>query len=289
MVKDITDAVKAEKNAEENIPTELYQVYLPDNTLYLAVWPNDLDYYDEDGDSQTYSATAIKRRAISKSKGLDVDRLEVQVDNVGKEWSAYVANYDLTGVKITIWKVFLERTETDGEYEYSVVGDWGDHIPMFSGRISNPRVDEQSIAVQLNSNLNTLDKRLPGRIFASKCQWTFGSSECGVTPPTNSGTIQGINSSHDVITLEDFADTNWINGSFETGDYLRVIEDYDLSDDTVTLEFPLPTDVEVGDTYAITAGCNKVKDDSDKGCDFWDNKEFFGGFPELPKIQNIRS
>ena len=320
MVKTITSAIEAEKSAEANIPTELYQVFLPDTTLYFAVWPNQLDFYDENGDPQTYDPAAMSRRPVNRSKGMDVDRLEVQIDNVEREWSAYVSNYDLAGVKVVIWKVFLTTTTTGGEpltWEqsfdlnaswgpqidgetwnelatsggeviYSVNGGADDYIPIFSGEITSPKINEQSIKVTLTSNLNTLDNRLPGRIFASKCQWTFGSEECGVTPPTNSGTIQSMNTSQDVITLESFADTNWIKGSFETGDYMRVIKDYDLSANTVTLEFPLPADVEVGDTYTITAGCNKVKNDSEQGCDFWNNKEFFGGFPELPKIQNIR-
>ncbi len=284
MVRDISSATEAEANEESNIPTELYQVFLPDTTLYLAVWPNALDFYDEDGNTQTYDPAAIKRRQVNRSKGMDIDRVEVQIDNVGQDWSGYVANYDLSGVKVTIWKVFLERVSGD----YQVKSDYADRIHIFTGQITEPQISEKRIKVQLKSNLDTLTKKLPGRIFASKCQWTFGSSECGVTPPTNSGTIQNMNTSQDVITVESLSDTNWIKGSLETGDYMRVIRNYDLSANTVTLEFPLPADVEVGDTYSLTAGCNKVKNDSNKGCDFWNNKEFFGGFPKLPKIQNIR-
>lgn len=284
MVRDISSATQAEANKESNIPIELYQVFLPDTTLYLAVWPNALDFYDENGNAQTYQPAAISRRPAKRSKGMDVDRLEVQLDNVGQEWSGYASNYDLSGIKVTIWKVFLERVSGD----YQIKSNYADRIHIFTGQVTQPQINEQQIKVQLNSNLDTLTKRLPGRVFASKCQWTFGSDECGVTPPTNSGTIQSMNTSQDVITLESFADTNWIKGSLETGDYMRVIEGYDLGANTVTLEFPLPSDVSAGDTYTITAGCNKVKNDSSKGCDFWNNKEFFGGFPELPKIQNIR-
>lgn len=285
MVRDISSATQAEANQEQNVPIELYQIYLDDTTtLYLAVWPHSLDFYDENGNSQTYDPAAITRRPVNRSKGMDVDRMEVSLDNVNQEWSAYAANYDLAGVKVVIWKVFLERVSGD----YQIKSDWGDQIHIFTGEIKRPKIGEQQISVQVKSLLDTIDKRLPSRVYASKCQWVFGSDECGVTPPTSSGIIQSMNASQDVITLENYSDTNWVHGSLETGQYIRMITDYTLADDTVTLEFALPTDVEVGDSYKITAGCSKVKDDADEGCQFWNNRQYFGGFPQIPEIRNIR-
>lgn len=318
MVRDISSAVQAEKDKRANIPTELYQVFLPDQTLYFVVWPNSLDYYDELGGTQTYQPAAITRNPIKRNKSMEIDRFDIQIDNVGRDWSAYAANYNLAGTKVNIWKVFLERegvgswdtwdnaftlssnwtsytsevwedvAQSTDYYDYNIKGDFDDHVNMFTGYIHNPKISEQSISVTLKSSLNKLDVRMPGRKFGSKCSWTFGSPECGVNPPTETGSIQDLDSSHITVTLESLADTNWKHGTFETGNETRVITDFDVASNTLTLEFGLPADVEVGDSYEVTAGCSKVKSDGTAGCDFWNNKQYFGGFPALPEIRNIR-
>lgn len=289
MVRSISSAIEAEKDSVANIPTELYQIFLPDNTLYLAVWPHSLDFYNEDGGTQTYSAAAISRQAVKKTKDLSVDRLKVSIDNVNQEWSAYAANYDLSNVKVTIWKVFLERTsDGSGGYEYSIIGDFNDKVEMFSGYIDNPQIDESKIVVTLKSPLDTLDERLPRRKFTVRCPWRFGSEECGKTPPTQSGSISSLSSDHTVVTLDTLSDTNWNHGTIKVGEYSRQIINYDLSANTITLEFGLPADVSSGDSYTLTAGCSKVRDDSSEGCEYWANKENYGGFPAIPEIRNIR-
>ena len=39
----------AEKSKEENCPVELYQVYLDEETIYLAMCPQDIEFFDAQG------------------------------------------------------------------------------------------------------------------------------------------------------------------------------------------------------------------------------------------------
>ena len=323
-MRSISAAIEAEKNKRANIPIELYQIYLDDVTLYLATWPYPVQFYNEAGQPELYVGAALTRRPIKHSNTLEVDRFRVQLDNVGLDWSGLAANYELQGKKIVIWKIFLERqqgeviTKTGESWEqeldladtwiaqldtdeswqkqfdlksrvsmdYMPIGGFEDRIEMFEGKIDAPTITEQNITVEVTSKLNVLDKRRPGRKYQARCPWVFGDDNCGVDVPENTGTIQSISEDGRTITVENLQDTNWKHGSFKSGLEKRIITSF--GNDTVTLEFPVPTNVEVGDSYELSAGCSKAKEDENAGCEFWDNLQFYGGFSSIPEIRQIR-
>lgn len=324
-MRNISAAIKAEKEKQSVIPIELYQVFLPDETLYLATWTHQIAFYNEAGEPEIYMPAALSRRPINRSKSLEVDRFEVSIDNVGQEWSGTVANYQLQGVKVNVLKVFLERNQRQESfsseswnsaldtsltwsengilsdqwkdiadisfrnyYVYEAIGGYNDAVPLFSGEIDSPNLNNENITVEIVSKLNVLDKTAPGRRFTGRCPWVFGGKECGVDAPTNTGTIQAVDGTGKVITVENLQDTNWTHGGFSAGKNKRVITDYDAVANTITVEFPVSTDITAGTSYSIKAGCSKVKDDETEGCTFWNNTEFFGGFTAIPQIRNIR-
>lgn len=283
-MRNISAAIQAEKNKESIIPIELYQVYLDDITLYLATWTHEIDFFDEAGYQVIYEPAALSRRPIKRSNTLEVDRFSVSLDNVGQDWSGVVANYNLQGAKVNVWKVFLERVGDN----YQVIGEFEDRVPLFSGEIDSPQLNQNQITVEVVSKLNVLDKTAPARRFSGRCPWIFGGEECGIDAPTASGTIQNIDETGRVISLEYYPPSNWVHGSFKVGKYKRIITDYSVLFKEITIEFPLPTDVSIGDYYSMKAGCSKVKEDAEEGCKAWNNREFFGGFPAIPKVRNIR-
>jgi len=319
MPRTISEAVEAEKDKDFNRPFELYQLFLPEETLYLAMFPYDVEFYDEGGAEQTYSAAALSRRPIKHTSDLEVDRMRIQIDNVSREWSAYAGATELQDTKIVVWKVFLDRQPSSNNtwsdvfdendawndvfdenevwlsifgidiYEYVVIGNYEDHIPLFTGYVDSFTMSEKSISFEVTSKLNTLDKRLPGRVYQLQCPWVFGdAATCGVSVPTQTGTIADIKDAGMTLVLDSITDEHWLFGAIIINGTFRTIDGVDVGDDEIELNFPVPTDIEVGDDYELEAGCSKVKDDSNHGCDYWDNREFFGGFPEMPKIRNTR-
>lgn len=274
MPKDLNTTMETEKNAEQNQPVELYQVFLDQGTLYLANHPKNIEFYDENGNAQIYTAAALKRSKVETNTDTKVDQTRVQIDNVTKEMSAYIANTTFVGRRMAIWKVFTNQLNSPDNY-----------IPIFDGYMDKPEINQYSMSVTVVSNLDTLDKRLPGRTFSPKCQWVFGSEECGVTVPTKTGTIDSISGTtindSDITEATDY----WKHGSITVGTESRVITG--SGSDYVGVEYPFSTDVTAGDSYEMKAGCDKSYDGG-HGCSFWGNTQFYGGFLSIPKIRDIR-
>ena len=274
MPKDINTTMQTEKDAEQNQPVELYQVYLDEETLYLANHPENIEFFDENGNAQTYYAAALSRSKVETNTDTKVDSTKVQLDNVNREMSAYIANTEFVGRKMKIWKVFTNQLDSPDNY-----------IPVFDGYMDKPEINQYSMSVTVVSNLDTLDKRLPGRTFSPKCQWVFGSEECGVTIPTKSGTIDSISGTtindSDITEAADY----WKHGTIESDNESRVITG--SGSGYVEVEYPFTTDIESGDSYNMKAGCDKSYD-SGHGCTFWNNTQYYGGFLSIPKIRDIR-
>ena len=351
-MRDLSDDVNIEKNKNYNQPVELLRVFLDQETLYLARYQQDIQFFDEEGNTQTYRSFNWERGKVNTNTDTKVNSVDVSVANVSKEMSAYVANNDFKGRRLQIVKVFLNAKDNPK-----------DEIIVFDGKMSAPSVNEQEISVKITDRLDTLDRQLPKRTFSRRCNWTFGGEECGVTIPAKSSTIDSISSDH--LTINDDAITEnadyWKYGIITVGDEKRLVSE--SGSGYVKVEYPFLESVASGDNYDLEAGCDKTigndykegkidnidgnkLEDSDiteiadywkngkvivgnekmriiesgsgyvkaeydfddaeadddykieaeidtskniaHGCLFWDNFNFFGGFANVPKIEDIR-
>ena len=59
MPRTLSPDVIAEKNKDFNWPIELYQIKLDEETLYYAMFPENIAFFDEFGNQQTYYAASI--------------------------------------------------------------------------------------------------------------------------------------------------------------------------------------------------------------------------------------
>lgn len=298
MPRTITEAVRLEKNKDYNRPIELFQIFLDDyydrdlqqwvlGTLYLATWPYDIEFYDENGVQQTYEAAAITRSATKMSKGMEADRYTLRIDNVDRRMSAYMAHVELQGRAVALWKIFLDDNgEPDGGFE--------DRVEMNMGYIDSPIVSEYSLRATVACGIGVLEKGIPGRMYTTNCTRTFGDTGCGADVPTRIGTIADISEDgRRVYPSGGVSQTYWTHGTFTTHNHMRVIVETSTSENWVELEFPLPTDVLVGDEYELDAGCDKTFDGA-QGCEYWegvlgdDRTRFYGGFRKIPELRDIR-
>lgn len=274
MPRTLSEDMIDQKNEEYNRPVELYQIFLDDGILYFAMYPEDIEFFDENGNPQTYTAAALSRGVVNTNTDAQVDTTRVQIDNVNREMSAYIANTEFVGRRIVIWKVFRDD-----------LSDPQNYVQIFDGYMDEPQINQYSMSVSVVSKLDTLDKRLPGRTFQVKCNWRFGSEECGKTIPTKSGTIDSISGT----TINDSniteASNYWKHGTITIGNESRIITG--AGSGYVEVEYPFPADVGAGDSYDMKAGCDKSYN-SGHGCTFWSNTQFYGGFLSIPKIKDIR-
>lgn len=277
MARSLSTDMLAEKDKEQNQPRELYQIHLDQETIYLAMHPHDIEFFDENGDPQTYYAAALSRDAINTNTDTKVDTTKVQIDNVTRDMSAYIANTEFVGRRMVIWKVFLDELD-----------DPNDYIPVFDGYMDEPQISQYAMSVKVVSSLDTLDKKLPGRTFQVSCNWQFSSEECGVTVPTKTGTVDSLSSDHITINDSDITEASnyWKYGSITIDNQTRIIKE--SGSGYVKVEYPFPADVSAGDSYDMRAGCNKSYDNGVNNCSDWNNTQFYGGFLSIPKIKDIR-
>jgi phage-related protein len=300
MPRTLSEDMIDQKNEEYNRPVELYQIFLDEGTLYLAMYSKDIEFFDENGNPQTYTAAALQRDPVNTNTDTKVDTTRVTIDNVNKEMSSYIAHNEFVGRRIRILKVFLDADKTVttisiiGRAEFDQLLDnfegvglryYENHIVIFDGYMDEPKINQYSMSVSVVSKLDTLDKRLPGRTFQVKCNWVFGGEECGVSVPTKSGNIDSISG----ITINDTDITEesdyWKHGTITVGNESRIITG--SGSGYVEVEYPFSTDVGAGDSYDMKAGCDKSYN-SGHGCSFWNNTQFYGGFLSIPKIKDIR-
>lgn len=178
MPRPMSAAVISEKDKSYNKPVELYQVSLDTGTLYLAMYPENIEFFDEHGDPVIYDQAALTRTEIKTGVDTSIDQCQVSIDNVSRDMSAHIAATEFRGRRLVIWKVFLDQLDQPDNF-----------VVIFDGNMDAPNITQHSVTVVVTSRLNTLDRVLPGRLYDPKCQWTFADPDtCGAyngTPPTD--------------------------------------------------------------------------------------------------------
>ena len=109
MTRTLSGNVTAEKAKDSNRPIELYQVYLDEGPLYLAAHTEDIEFFDEDGLPTTYYAIGISRSPVKTNMDTKVDEVSVQLDNVNRLMSAYIAHTEFVGRRLKVIKVFRRQ------------------------------------------------------------------------------------------------------------------------------------------------------------------------------------
>jgi len=300
LVRNLTDAAENEKNKSYNRPIELYQIFLDGETLYLANYKKNIEFYDEEGNEQTYEAAALSRGDISTSQELSANQVEVQIDNVARDMSAYLESYNFRGRKMRILKVFL-----DDDLE---VGDFEDRIEMFEGVMDETAIDQKTLTVEVITQIDIADHQIPRRKYYLDCGFEFGDPDtCGVEISKENdtkvtGQVDSVKEDNKtklyISEITDDDDNYWAYGYIEVLGETRFIQRNGTEDGTgyIILDMPFFIDV-TGEDFEIIAGCDKTFDLEDKdngdeynhGCAFWNNKEYFGGFLSIPEARDVSS
>ena len=155
--------------------------------------------------------------------------------------------------------------------------------------MDSPTITQHSMSVNVVSELDTLDVRLPRRKFQTQCNWEFGSEECGIDVEQyiQEGTIDSISS--DDLTVTDAARTEpddyWKYGILTIGEEEQLVRSN--SNGNIVVEFPF-VDAQAGDSYQIEPGCSKARDDNQNGCSRYNNTDRYGGFVSIPRLRDPR-
>ncbi len=274
MSRALSGNVAVEAAKDQNRPVELYQIYLDAGTLFFAAHPENIDYFDENGTPTTYYALGLSRSPVRTNMDTKVDEVTVQLDNVTREMSAYIAHAEFVGRRLKIIKVFLEY-----------LANPADHVVIFDGIMDAPTITETAMQVTVVSKLDLLGFRVPRRRYQRPCDWKFGSAQCGANPGAVAGTVVSISPDGLTLTLSSRAEgTDYYKDGVLTieGQWQRVVSSNGA---TFTVSYPF-VGVEPDDTYSLRRGCDK----SLETCrDRFGNQSNYGGFLSIPAERTIRS
>lgn len=283
-MRELSGNVISEKEQDQTRPVELYDIYLgsqtevDSDTLFFAVCPETIHFWDMEDTPQDYLPIGIKRSQIKHNMDLAVDYFNAGIDNVNRAVGALIAGIDFRNKRVVLRSIFLDKLESPE-----------DATMLFDGVIDKPSITENSMGIQVVSRLEL--KKKTGRLYQLMCGWIFGGSHCAFDRASTSaaGNVE-TNSTTSIIydtTNRTEADDYWNDGVivFSTGvnnRQKRRVTNFDNATGGIAMDIILPNTPAVGDNYTIYQGCDKTLSICNSR---FSNRVNYGGFHTLP-IEN---
>lgn len=162
-----------------------------------------------------------------------------------------------------------------------------DYEPVVASILGKTQFSDNSFKIEEMSLIDALNQSTGSSVTPS-CPKVFGGQEyagCKKVVADSTGAITSVTSQfvvRDSSRLEaaDYFGLGeiWFTSGANVGVKPREIKDY-AADGTITVFEPFYYQVVVGDTYAMSPGCRKRREDCR---DKWANMDNFGGFPDVP-------
>lgn len=220
------------------------------------------------------AASGFSGTDIHTSLGLSVDNLDV----TGALASSHLNEDDLVAglfdnAGVEIWRVNWRSPEQ--------------RVLMMSGTVGEVRRDGTAFTAELRSLAHYLSQE-QGRVYQYACDATLGDARCGVSRTISTGTVTDAATAH-LFTANDLGDVSsghFMHGlvTWQTGgNSARVMEvkRHTVTADGHVIELwrSMPSTIQLGDTFHISAGCDKTISACHKK---FDNVLNFRGFPHIP-------
>jgi uncharacterized phage protein (TIGR02218 family) len=225
-------------------------------------------------------------------KGTEVDTLQItvcpdQTNNPntlnGIPFIHSAVNGSLDGAIVTLERAFMPI--------------WGDTtdgtVKLFSGKVSDISGDRTSLQINVKSQLELLNIQMPKNLYQAPCGHILYDTGCGLNTATftHNFTLSTITDQHTLITKLD--QRLYPDGYFDQGVIIcltgvnagtkRTVKSY--VGGTATIALSLPNMPSIGDTFSISAGCDKLKSTCQNK---FNNLPQFRGFPFVPPPEIAR-
>ncbi len=222
----------------------------------------------------------IQRGNIKSVVGVEVDTLQVSL---------------LTDTGVTLNGQLLSQAALQGLFDgarlvltRSFSKDWQSascgSLTLFNGRVAQITVSGSEIAMTINSDLEILNTQMPRNVYMASCRHTLFDGGC--TLNASSFTSSG-NTAAGSTTTQISSNLTQPDGYFALGIMMwtsgannqiaRSIKSYVAGNLTVIQ--PLPLAPSPGDTFTVSAGCDKQQSTCSSK---FSNVLNFGGFPYIP-------
>lgn len=212
-----------------------------------------------------YTPTNLQSTSDNSVNNADVEGV---LSSVGvKREDIIGGRYDFARLHMFIWdyvnNTLIKKLGT---------GNWGE-CTIKDGSYT---AEYRSLSQQLQQNI--------GRTYNPECDEQLGGTRCTVdlAPYTTNGSVITKTDNSNITLSETYADfvLNYgkltFTSGLNTGLYMEVKNNVGSD---IELYLPMPFDIEVGDTYTVYQGCNKILDTCK---DKFSNNINFQGFPYIP-------
>lgn len=229
-------------------------------------------------DGQVYEASdSMNPSAVSSQSGLTVDNLELQgilsVEAITQE-DLLSGRYDHAQIS-----VFMVNYEAPSTGKLKLKTGWLGEVTVQGGQFT---AEMRGLSAQLQQTI--------GEVYTKSCRATLADARCGVnlSAYSFSGTVTGIEAN---FAFTDASKTQ-SNGYF-SGGLLRFtsganqglsMEVRDFTNRRFGLFLPLPNLIALGDTYTVSAGCDK---EFTTCIGKFNNALNFRGEPHVPGIDKL--
>jgi uncharacterized phage protein (TIGR02218 family) len=229
----------------------------------------------------------VSRGPIRTSVGLEVDTLSITIATGnpahqlnGQPFIAGALDGALDGATVLLERAFFSS------WASPATGS----LVMFSGRVSQISGSRHELQVNVKSDLELLNVKLPRNIFTPGCSNTLYGPVCGANRAavTVTGTVAGVE-----IQRRAFATAlSQADGWFDLGTLTftsganagvsRTVQAY--VDGGFEFALAWPADIAAGDAFSVVPGCDKTKATCQAR---FNNKARYRGFPYVPAPETI--
>lgn len=228
----------------------------------------------------TYSAsTGHSPSSIKTSSGLNVDNLDI----VSVLDSDTLTEQDIAAGKWDFAKVVLMQVN----YMDLTQG----HMTLRSGTLGQIRTVRGQFIAELRGMTQVLQQTM-GDVYTPACKADLGDARCGIDlgAYTVTGAVTGVTDNRRFADAAlsgasgtyDYGVVTWTSGK---NDGLKMeVKIYTVG--AVELQLAMPSPIEIGDAYTISAGCDKSRDTCHGR---FANVVNFRGFPDLPGNDKVLS
>lgn len=284
-MKSLSASYRSKASGDYNAPIEIYDIFLDTQTLHLAQYDKNFTFYDLNGNSETYLAFPMKREPADRSSEGAIGSVKVNVANIDRSMSAYIASTDIRGRRVVIRKVFTD-----------LVTSSGDAAVIFDGVMDAPTVSEETLEFNATDRVS-LNREVPRQRYMLLCNHKFGNEECfygkasGDMYGTHKGICDGVSSGLTITTTtlasgdDFFKDGEVVFTKGLNANLKRKVVRNNAVAKSMTIDYALPYTLVSGDTFTLRRSCDK----SALRCsgDF-NNGANFLGFPTIPQELIVR-
>lgn len=229
----------------------------------------------------------ITRNKLRWVVGVEVSTLDITLtDNVGTQLGgqpllAFIRNRGLYGARVQLDRVFW------GVNDAGPVGT----LNWFTGRVADMDVDRYQAKLQCKSDIELLDVNIPRDVYQPGCLNTLYDPICGVTrssftsvsTASSATDSRRITFSHTLPQAAGYFDLGVLTmASGANAGVSRTVKAHTSGQLTVLQPWPAP--VASGDTFSVTAGCDKTL--ATCGAKFA-NALRFRGMPFIPVAETV--